>query len=162
MVALLGGYWFSLAKDELREIDDLLSEIRGLQSTQSLNELQTAYLRKCKTDSAEVRGWIDEVMELHTVEGPAQDFLLQADAALRDCHLIADSVQPGSVFERDRLKEQSLTVSVQGLPEDLLIFIRRMEQSAPFCRVTNVRIDQGSARGLVQAQVVLSRLWRET
>jgi len=161
LIGLLAGYWFTLGKPELREIRGLVTEIRSLQSTQNLQELQATYLQQSQMEVAEVGTWLEEVIGAHTVEDSAQDFLLQTDAELRDCGLTVTESQPGTVFARERLKEQSLELAIEGSPEKLLVFLRRMEQSRPFCRVTELRLQPGEFAEVVRARLVLTRLWRE-
>lgn len=161
LVALLGGYWFTLARGELREIRGLLSDLRSLQSQRSLGELRASYLATSQNETSQVHGWLETVIDSHTVEGAASDFVLQADAELRACGLKVSKTEPSSVFERQELKEQSLEVSVEGSVEDLLAFVRRMEGTRPFCRVTSMRILPQLSNQGISARLVLTRLWRE-
>ena len=161
LTCMLGGYWFLMAKGELAEIDGLEAQIRNLHATQSLSELEAERFDEYQESADEAQGWLDRLEEVHAMEGSASDLLLHVDAELTACGLTALKSVPAGVLEHELLREQSLELLVECDPQSLLEFLRRMEASRPFCRVTELRVDPGMTDGSVRANMVLTRLWRE-
>lgn len=160
LAALLGGYWFLLAKGELAEIRGLQGEIRGLHSARYISELQAQQLDEHQARAEEVEAWLELVQRSHTVEGEAPEFPLFVNGVLEACELVVHENTPGPARDHEQLHEQSLELSVEGTPEDLLDFLHRMEGSQPFCRVTRLRLEPALARGQVRAALTLTRMWR--
>lgn len=161
LAGLLGGYWFLLAQGELAQISGLETRIRGLHASQGLSELGAQGLDEYQRTADEAQAWLERVVEAHTAVGAAPELHAQVEAELQACGLAARDSRPGPVTTHERLEEQSLELSVDAEPERLLEFLYRIEESRPFCRVTELRVAPGFPEGHVRASLVLTRLWRE-
>ncbi len=65
------------------------------------------------------------------------------------------------MIAHDNVSEQNLELKLEGRPQDLLVFLRNMEDSRPLCIISDITVEPGNSSELVRASLVLTRLWRE-
>jgi Tfp pilus assembly protein PilO len=162
LVGMLAAYWFLLARGQLTEIRGVQGEIRDLRQTLTACEGETALLEQAQTDVDEVSDWLERVQTLYEVDGTTPDFLLEVANVLRACGLTPRETSPSPIRELEPLTQQSIRVVVHGRLDEVFEFLRRIEESRPYCRVTDLRIEPLPVSGEVQADLTMLRLWRES